>query len=374
MKNGLQTKFKIYLENTNSEQLRSVWSKQSKKFIDFWKNKVMDDTYPSLSDSEIDGIVLILDKKAKGSTKDHFAVANVMIPQGVWRRLFKEIQQNKRLKSLLNKIFTSDNDKEKIAAIDKLYEVNQGRKNSLTGKSGNAINSMLFAYSPKKYLAVVSLNDRKKIIDFYQFSHNLDLINDTQGKKIIQTNEIIMNGFKEKGIEATPLVLSNFLYNELKDDWRISDDDSEVTYEDKIEDYNGNDTSFHLENELENFLITNWDNTELSKDYELIEENDELVSQQYRTDIGIIDILVRDKKTKQLVVIELKRNQTSDSTVGQILRYINWLEAHKTKGQTVKGIIIARNFDEKLHYALKKIKDVQTLIYKVNFILSESKQ
>lgn len=373
MKNELQTKFKKYIENTNTEEMRSVWSEQSKKFIDFWKNKIMDDSYPSLSDSEIDEIVLILDKKAKGSTKDHFAVANVMIPQGVWRRLFKEIQQNKRLKSSLNKIFTSDNDKEKITAIDKLYEFNKGRKNSLTGKSGNAINSMLFAYSPKKYLAVVSLNDRKKIIDFYQFSHNLDLVNDAQGKKIIQTNEIIMNGFKEKGIETTPLVLSNFLYNELKDDWRISDDDSEVTYEDKIEAYNGNDTSFHLENELENFLIANWGNTDLSKDYELIEENGELVSQQYRTDIGIIDILVRDKKTKQLVVIELKRNQTSDSTVGQILRYINWLEAHKTNGQTVKGIIIARNFDEKLQYALKKIKDVQTLIYKVNFVLSESK-
>jgi len=277
MKNSLQTKFKIYLENTNSEQLRSVWSGQSRKFIDFWKNKIMDDTYPSLSDSEIDEIVLILDKKAKGSTKDHFAVANVMIPQGVWRRLFKEIKQIKRIKSFLNKIFTSENDEEKIATIDKLYEFNQGRKNSLTGKSGNAINSMLFAYSPKKYLAVVSLNDRKKIIDFYQFSHYLDLINDTQGKKIILTNEIIMNGFKEKGIETTPLVLSNFLYNELKDDWRISDNDSEVTYEDKIEYYNGNDTSFHLENELEIFLIANWDKTELAKDYELIEENGELV-------------------------------------------------------------------------------------------------
>ncbi|MGC9779573.1 MAG: DUF91 domain-containing protein [Candidatus Heimdallarchaeota archaeon] len=51
-----------------------------------------------------------------------------------------------------------------------------------------------------------------------------------------------------------------------------------------------------MENELENFLIANWDKTELAEDYELIEENGELVSQQYKTDIGKIDILVRDKK------------------------------------------------------------------------------
>ncbi|MGC9779572.1 MAG: hypothetical protein HZR80_10055 [Candidatus Heimdallarchaeota archaeon] len=183
MINDLQKKFKKYMENVDLEKMRNVWSEQSKRFRDFWDNKIMDDSYLSLSDSEIDEIVLILDKKAKGSTKDHYAVANVMIPQGVWRRLFKEINEIKKLKSLLNKIFVSDNDEEKIVAIDKLYEFNIGRKNSLTGKSGNAINSMLFAYSPTKYIAVVSLNDRKKIIEYYQLSNKINFEDNSQGKK-----------------------------------------------------------------------------------------------------------------------------------------------------------------------------------------------
>lgn len=373
MNNDLLKIFKKYIEDIDLEKMRNVWSEQSKRFIDFWDNKIMDDSYLSLSDSEIDEIVLILDKKAKGSTKNHYAVANVMIPQGVWRRLFKEINEIKKLNSLLNKIFVSDNDEEKIIAIDKLYEFNKGRKNSLTGKSGNAINSMLFTYSPTKYLAVVSLNDRRKIIDYYQLSNKIDFEDNSQGKKIIQTNKIIIDGFKAKGIDTTPQLLSQFLYDELKEDWRSSDEDSETAYEDNTITTPENDTFFHLENELENFLIANWDNTKLAKDYELIEENGELVSQQYKTDIGKIDILVEDKKTKQLVVIELKRNQTSDDTVGQILRYIGWLKTHKTNNQDVKGIIIARRFDEKLHYALKTIDGIQTLIYKVNFTLSESK-
>jgi restriction system protein len=45
-----------------------------------------------------------------------------------------------------------------------------------------------------------------------------------------------------------------------------------------------------MESQLEDFLIENWEKTELGKKYDLIEENNETVSQQFRTDIGIIDI------------------------------------------------------------------------------------
>jgi restriction system protein len=98
---------------------------------------------------------------------------------------------------------------------------------------------------------------------------------------------------------------------------------------------------FYMESQLEDFLIENWDKTELGKKYDLIEEKGELISQQYRTEIGIIDILAEDKNSKQLVVIELKKNQTSDDTVGQLTRYMGWLEEHKTNGRLTKGIIIA---------------------------------
>ena len=53
---------------------------------------------------------------------------------------------------------------------------------------------------------------------------------------------------------------------------------------------------FYMEKQLKDFMIQNWDYMELGKRYELIYEESDLQSQQYKTDIGLIDILARDKK------------------------------------------------------------------------------
>jgi len=129
---------------------------------------------------------------------------------------------------------------------------------------------------------------------------------------------------------------------------------------------------FYMEKELENFLIANWEKTELGKKYDLIIQEGELISQQYKTDIGPIDILAKDKATKNFVVIELKKNQTSDDTVGQVARYMGWIR--KTKGdKNVKGIIIAGTYDKKLDYALSSVPNVEVFLYEVNFKLNEFK-
>lgn len=129
---------------------------------------------------------------------------------------------------------------------------------------------------------------------------------------------------------------------------------------------------FYMEKQLEDFLVHNWDKTELGQRYDLIVEEGELVSQQFRTEIGPIDILARDKKTKGYVVIELKKNQTSDDTVGQVTRYMGWIKGNKGD-QNVKGIIIAAEFDKKLEYALKAVPNVEVFLYKVDFKLAEFK-
>ncbi len=126
-----------------------------------------------------------------------------------------------------------------------------------------------------------------------------------------------------------------------------------------------------MESHLEDFLIENWDKTELGKKYELVEENGELVSQQYKTDIGRIDILAKEIGSETYVVIELKKNQTSDDTVGQVTRYMGWIDEHRAKAHNTRGVIITGKFDERLHYALKKVPDVEVFIYKVNFQLYE---
>lgn len=129
---------------------------------------------------------------------------------------------------------------------------------------------------------------------------------------------------------------------------------------------------FYMEKQLEDFIIHNWDKTELGKRFILIIEDGELVSQQYKTEIGPIDILAKDKKTGSFVVIELKKNQTSDDTVGQITRYMGWIKKNKND-QNVKGIIIAAEFDKKLEYALGAVQNIEVFLYQVDFELKEFK-
>jgi len=127
---------------------------------------------------------------------------------------------------------------------------------------------------------------------------------------------------------------------------------------------------FYMEKQLEDFIIENWANTQFGSELDLIYEEGNLKSQQYRTDIGPIDILAIERKTKKHVVIELKKNQTSDDTVGQILRYMGWVK-EKLNDPEVRGIIVAGKYDEKLDYARKMIPGLEVFIYEVQFNLKE---
>ncbi len=240
---------------------------------------------------------------------------------------------------------------------------------------------MLVAFDPVHNLSVISLNERKKAFEYFAFEESPDFDKDPIGKKITLSNIGIINGFNNLGINHSARTISVFLYSsKIKPLWRIEHEDDyapwggfkdmTTTGAEVITD----PALFYMESQLEYFLIENWDRTELGQKYDLIEEEGELRSQQYKTDIGRIDILAQDKKTKQYVVIELKKNQTSDDTVGQLTRYMGWLEEHKTSGKPTKGIIIVAQYDKRLYYALKKLKDVEVYLYKVDFKLEEFKK
>ena len=72
------------------------------------------------------------------------------------------------------------------------------------------------------------------------------------------------------------------------------------------------------------------------------------------------------------MVIELKKNQTSDDTVGQLTRYMGWVMKNMNV-ENVKGIIIAGAFDKRLEYALAAVQNVEVFLYKVDFTLNEFK-
>lgn len=130
---------------------------------------------------------------------------------------------------------------------------------------------------------------------------------------------------------------------------------------------------FYMEKQLEDFIIENWESTQLGKELDLIYEEGSLKSQQFRTDIGPIDILAKDKSSGGYVVIELKKNQTSDDTIGQILRYMGWVKEN-LKDSTVRGIVVAGKYDERLDYARIMIPGLEVFIYEVQFNLREYKK
>ena len=381
-KEQLKEIFNNFLINYDLETKDIIWEKQSNLFRDFWNNRVMSGQKEDLSDSEIDEVVKILDRNGKGNTFGCESVAKAMVSQGAWRRMFNELKNKKDIGQCLDKTFKSLGG-DRINAINELYKKNEGNKNGLTGPSGNPVNAMIFVCYPSNNLSVISLKDRKKVIEYFKFDNNTDFENDSIGEKIVKSNEDIIKGFKNLNIYGSPRTISSFLYFQLvKSLWKDeteanvipSQEEQAETEQITIEEKNSGDrTLFYMEKELENFLIKNWEKTELGKKYDLIDEDGKF-SQQYPTGVGPIDILVKDKKDGTYVVIELKRDQTSDVTVGQLTRYMGWLEENKTNGKSTKGIIIVGSYDEKLHYASKKIAGCEILMYQVDFQLKEYKK
>lgn len=83
-----------------------------------------------------------------------------------------------------------------------------------------------------------------------------------------------------------------------------------------------NPLAFALEKHLEDFLVANWEQTELGRTYDIYEDDGERIGQQYGTDTGPIDILAISKDKRELLVVELKKGRAADAVVGQILRYM----------------------------------------------------
>jgi restriction system protein len=137
---------------------------------------------------------------------------------------------------------------------------------------------------------------------------------------------------------------------------------TDSTIEDVIE--------FALEKHLEEFLVKNWKNTILGKEYDIYEIDGEIIGQQFQSDTGPLDILAISKDKKTLLVVELKRGRVSDNVVGQIQRYMGFVKEELAEPhQTVKGIIIGLDDDIRIKRALAVATNIEFFRYKVNFQL-----
>jgi restriction system protein len=126
---------------------------------------------------------------------------------------------------------------------------------------------------------------------------------------------------------------------------------------------------FALEAHLEEFMDQNWKHVNFGADLSKYEA-DEQSGRQFPAGEWNIDFLCTDKSNGDLVVVELKRGKTSDAVVGQVLRYIGWVAENIAKpGQRVRGIIISRETDNGLKYAVRGLQNVAVLVYEVDFKL-----
>lgn len=118
--------------------------------------------------------------------------------------------------------------------------------------------------------------------------------------------------------------------------------------------------SVGLEKDLENYIVAN---------PEIIESGLTLVKQQYSTPVGIIDILFKDSQGKYLVV-ETKKGLESDKVIGQISRYVGYLEHAENK--STRGLIIVSDADDRLRYGVYALSGkVKLKYYKVSFSITD---
>jgi len=130
---------------------------------------------------------------------------------------------------------------------------------------------------------------------------------------------------------------------------------------------------FALEKHLEDFLVANWQYTELGNDYDIYTEDGDIVGQQYPSDTGPLDILAISKDKKTLLVVELKKGRASDSVVGQIQRYMGYVQDELCEeNQNVKGVIIALEDDLRLKRALSVTNNIEFYRYQVSFKLCKN--
>ena len=129
-------------------------------------------------------------------------------------------------------------------------------------------------------------------------------------------------------------------------------------------------SSFLLEKHLEDYIIKNWSNIELNKNYDIHKENNKLCT-QYSTGSGPLDILAISKDQKEFLVIELKKGRASDIVMGQIQRYMGHIKNNLAADKDVKGLIIALEDDKNLRDALSVAPNIKFMKYEVSFKLVE---
>jgi hypothetical protein len=162
----------------------------------------------------------------------------------------------------------------------------------------------------------------------------------------------------EKENDPSPLYVKSLL--EKRETERAEDSEEiegEVEYQ---------QTGFAYESDLRDFLSQNL--TIIEHGLRLYEDEG-ISGVEFPVGSRFIDLLAIDKNNNY-VVIELKVSKGYDRVIGQLLRYMAWIEANQAEStQKARGIIIAREISDDLHLAASKIPDVELFEYDLSVSL-----
>jgi endonuclease len=97
-------------------------------------------------------------------------------------------------------------------------------------------------------------------------------------------------------------------------------------------------------------------------------EEEGLTGVQFSVGGRFIDILAVDRDNR-FVVIELKVSRGYDRVIGQLLRYMGWVEQNLESAKSARGIIVAKEITDDLKLACSRLMDVKLIEYELSFTL-----
>lgn len=145
--------------------------------------------------------------------------------------------------------------------------------------------------------------------------------------------------------------------------------DGTEVYEDPGEEGGAPDepTLFALEAHLRDFIARNLGKLAIDGvRLRLFRDENGRSGVEYRTDVGLIDILTIDEDGN-FFVFELKVDRGPDRALGQLARYMGWVKRHLAANKDVTGVIVANAIDQKLRYAATVLPQVVLLEYELDF-------
>ena len=122
---------------------------------------------------------------------------------------------------------------------------------------------------------------------------------------------------------------------------------------------------FAFERDLRNYLVRNLSVVEPGL---RLYEEEGITGVEFPVGGRFIDILAVDKDGG-FVVLELKVSRGYDRVVGQLLRYMAWVEANMETSQPVRGAIVAKEITADLKLACSRVSGVRLIEYEISFKL-----